>query len=45
MSWQPQSIMAEKTSGNNALKRLSHKKLMELTPALTEFTGTAGSAF
>jgi hypothetical protein len=34
-----------KISGNNALERLNHKTLVELTPALTGFTGTAGSAF
>jgi hypothetical protein len=31
-------------SGNNALGRLNHKILVELTPALTGFSGTAGSA-
>jgi hypothetical protein len=33
-----------KISGNNALERLNHKILVELTPALTGFSGTAGSA-
>jgi hypothetical protein len=33
-----------KISSNNALERLNHKILVELTPALTGFSGTEGSA-
>jgi hypothetical protein len=37
--------MAERFPATMLLERLNHKILVKLTPALTGFTGTTGTAF